>query len=87
MLIGREVGKKMTFQDLLTTQSGDLREEFKALSPEARDALVSKHQEEKENKENVPKRVSPTAMSKAVYSHMELVSNTVSVRITSLTCF
>ena len=44
MLIGREVGKKVTFQKLLMTQLGDIREEFKALSPKVRDVLVSKHQ-------------------------------------------
>jgi len=44
MLIGREVGKKVTFQELLMTQLGDLQEEFKALSPKVRDVLVSKHQ-------------------------------------------
>ncbi len=87
MLIGREVGKKVTFQKLLMTQLGDIREEFKALSPEVRDVLVSKHQQEKEDKENVPKRVSHTAMSKAIYLQVELVSDTVNVHITSLTCF
>jgi hypothetical protein len=87
MLIGREVGKKVTFRELLTTQSGDLREGFKALSPEVRDVLVSKHQQEKEDKENMPKRVSNAAMLKAIYSQVEVVSDIVSVRITSLTCF
>jgi hypothetical protein len=49
--------------------------------------LFSDHLQAKENKENVPKRLSNTAISKAVYAQMSVVSATVSIRITSLTCF
>ena len=87
MLIGREVGKKVTFKKLLTTQSGNLQKEFKDLSPEARDELVSKHQQEKEDNKNVPKRISNTAMLKVIYSQVEHVTDIISVHITSLTCF
>ena len=77
----------MTFKKLLTTQSGNLQKEFKDLSPEARDELVSKHQQEKEDKENVPKRILNAAMLKAIYLQVECVTDIVSVCITSLTCF
>ncbi len=77
----------MTLPDLLITQLGDLQTQFKALLPDERDALVSKHLQAKENKENVPKRASQAAIAKAVYSQMQLVSATVHVCITSLTCF
>ena len=87
MLLGKEVGKKTTFQELLITDSGALKTQFKALSHDERDVVVSEHLQAKEQKENVPKRVSNAAISKAVYSQIGLVSATVSVRITSLTYF
>ena len=86
ILIGKEDGKKMTLPNLLITQSGDLRTQYKALLPDERDMLVIKHLQEKEN-EKVPKRASHTTVAKAVYSQMQLVSATVYVCITSLTCF
>jgi len=76
----------MTLPDLLTTQSGDLSMQYKALSPDEKDALLSKHLQEKE-KEKVPKRVSHATVAKAVYSQMQLVLAMVHVCITSLTCF
>ncbi len=87
MLLGKEVGEKMTLRDLLITESGTLRTQFKALSHDERDMLLNDYLQAKENKENVPKRVSQAAIAKAVYSQMQLVSTTVSVHITSLTCF
>jgi len=87
MLLGKEVGEKMTLRDLLITESGALQMQFKALSHDERDTLLNDYLQAKENKENVPKRVSQAAIAKAVYSQMQLVSTTVSVCITSLTCF
>jgi len=86
ILIGKEDGKKTTLPNFLTTQSGDISVQYQALSPDEKDVLLSKHLQAKE-KENVPRRVSHTAISKAVYLQMELVSETVRVCITSLTCF
>ena len=76
----------MTLPDLLTTQSGDLSMQYKALSPDEKDVLLSKHLQEKE-KEKVPKRVSCATIAKVVYSQMQLVSAMVCVCITSSTCF
>jgi hypothetical protein len=87
LFLGKEVGEKMSFQDLLTTQSGGLSTQFKALSPEERDMLVSDHLQEKEKKANVPKRASHAAIAKAVYSQIEFITSTVRVCIASLTCF
>jgi len=86
ILIGKEDGKKMTLPDLLIMQSGNLSMQYKALSPDEKDALLSKHLQEKE-KEKVPKRASCTAIAKAVYSQMQLVSAVVRVCTTSSTCF
>lgn len=87
LLLGIEAGGKTTLRGMLQSGTGELKTQFKALSDDARDALLSKHLEEKENKENVPKRLSQAAVSTAVYSQMELITATVSARITSLTCF
>ena len=87
MFSGKEVGTKMTLKNLLTTQSADLSTQFKGLLPEEKDALLSNYLQEKENKANVPKRASSAAIAKAVYSRIDLITTTVCVCITSLTCF
>jgi hypothetical protein len=76
----------MTLPNFLTTQSGDISAQYKALSPDEKDTLLSEHLQAKE-KEIMPKRVSHAAVSKAVYSQMGLISETVRVCITSSTCF
>ena len=87
MFSGKEVGTKMTLKNLLTTQSADLSTQFKGLLPEEKDALLSNYLQEKENKANVPKRASSAAIAKAVYLRIDLITTTVCVCITSLTCF
>ena len=87
LFLGKEVREKMTLHDLLTTQSGGLSTQFKTLSPEERDVLVSNHLQEKEKKGNVPKRALHAAIAKAVYSQIEFITSTVRVCIASLTCF
>jgi hypothetical protein len=87
LFLGKEVGEKMTFQDLLMTQSGGLSTQFNTLLPEERDVIVSNYLEAKEKKVNVPKRASHAAIAKAVYSQMEFITTTVCVCIASLTCF
>jgi hypothetical protein len=87
LLLGKEKGKRMVLPDFLRLHSAVVRNEFRALSCNEKEALLRDHLQAKEEEMNVPKKTSNTALTKAVYSKMQVVTATVSVHPTFLTHF
>jgi hypothetical protein len=86
LLLGKE-GEKMVLPDFLPLHSAIVRNEYMALSRDEKKALMRDHLRAKEAEVNVPKRVSNVSLTKSVYSKMQMVTATVSVHHTFLTCF
>jgi hypothetical protein len=85
--LGKEVGEKMVLRDFLKLHKGVLPAEYMALSPEEKRRLLSDYRLTKEEGINVPKRASNVALTKAVYSKIQRVTATVSVRTNFLMHF
>ena len=87
LFLGKEEGEKMVLPDFLQLHSVVVRSEYMALSCDEKKVLLRDHLQAKEEEANVPKRISNVALTKAVYSKMQVVTATVSVHPTFLTHF
>lgn len=87
LFLGKEVGEKTVLPVFLQSHKAVIRHGYQALSQDEKDALLRDHLQAKEEEANVPKRASNVALTKAVYSKMEVVTSTVSEHPTFLTHF
>ncbi len=77
LFLGIDRGQMTTLPNFLKAHSSELRTEFSMLSYQEKDSLVADHLEAKDEKENVPTRLSNVAISKAVDAKMQCITTMV----------
>jgi len=73
LCLGKEPGSKITLRVFLQDHSSELSTEFHALSDSEKEALLRVYCEAKDKKENVPKKLNNSSISKMVGSRMRCV--------------
>jgi hypothetical protein len=75
--VDKENGHKTTLPQLLKQRSNELSNEFGKLSNTEREDLLTRHLQSKTERDDVPKRLSNVAVSRAVNVKLKMITNAV----------